>query len=57
MDQREYNIMREKSQDVVCNFVEGIAFGNTLGVALRSLENWWTVKQISQHGEEVSKIY
>ncbi|KAF7311632.1 hypothetical protein MKEN_01066400 [Mycena kentingensis (nom. inval.)] len=35
------------SQDVLCDFLQGLPFGNALGVALRSLGGWWTVKSVS----------
>ncbi|KAF9459360.1 hypothetical protein BDZ94DRAFT_1199681 [Collybia nuda] len=37
----------EPSQDVVCDFVDGWAFGNALGVGIRSISHWWTVESIS----------
>ncbi|THV08034.1 hypothetical protein K435DRAFT_815267 [Dendrothele bispora CBS 962.96] len=40
------SVIRESSQDVVCDFVEGFAFGNALGVGVRSASGWWTVEGV-----------
>ncbi|KAJ7632248.1 hypothetical protein FB45DRAFT_744737 [Roridomyces roridus] len=37
------SIKLEQSQDVICDFVDGYAFGDAIGVGLRSLGGWWTV--------------
>ncbi|RXW24865.1 hypothetical protein EST38_g947 [Candolleomyces aberdarensis] len=34
---------REPLQDVVCDFVDGFAFGKAIGIGLRSTTNWITV--------------
>ncbi|KAJ2916870.1 hypothetical protein MD484_g3582, partial [Candolleomyces efflorescens] len=36
-------LIRETSQDVVCDFVDGFAFGSAIGIGLRSTTNWMTV--------------
>ncbi|KAI1790745.1 hypothetical protein LXA43DRAFT_973466 [Ganoderma leucocontextum] len=36
-------VVREESHDVVCDFVNGWAFGDAVGIGLRSLDGWWTV--------------
>ncbi|TBU28927.1 hypothetical protein BD311DRAFT_757466 [Dichomitus squalens] len=36
-------VVRVDSHDVVSDFVDGWAFGNAVGVGLRSLDGWWTV--------------
>ncbi|KAI9509953.1 hypothetical protein F5148DRAFT_672519 [Russula earlei] len=42
------NIMRVASYDVVPDFIDGIAFGNALGIGLRCLSTyWWTVTALS----------
>jgi hypothetical protein len=42
------NIRHETSRDVIPDFVEGIAFGDALGVGLRCLStSWWTVTALS----------
>ncbi|KAJ7236724.1 hypothetical protein B0H12DRAFT_124090 [Mycena haematopus] len=33
----------EPTQDVFCDFVDGYAFGDAIGVGVRSLGGWWTV--------------
>lgn len=35
------------SHDVACDFVDGWAFGDALGVGVRSIAGWWTVKAAS----------
>jgi hypothetical protein len=35
--------VHEPSQDVICDFVDGYAFGDTVGIGLRSREGGWTV--------------
>ncbi|KAG5718671.1 3',5'-cyclic-nucleotide phosphodiesterase [Termitomyces sp. T112] len=37
-------LVHEPSLDVVCDFVDGKAFGNAFGIALRSISGWWVVK-------------
>lgn len=39
-------VLREPLLDVVCDFVDGHAFGTILGVGLRSVDKWWTVKDV-----------
>ncbi|KAM5531823.1 hypothetical protein V8D89_014522 [Ganoderma adspersum] len=36
-------IVRDESHDVVGDFVDGWAFGNAIGIGLRSLDGWWAV--------------
>jgi hypothetical protein len=46
------NIRREPSHDVVPDFVEGLAFGDALGIGLRCLSRtWWTVTSLSPSPE------
>ncbi|KAG6897845.1 hypothetical protein C0992_010333 [Termitomyces sp. T32_za158] len=40
-------LVHEPSLDVVCDFVDGKAFGDAFGIALRSISGWWTVKSAS----------
>ncbi|PCH38714.1 hypothetical protein WOLCODRAFT_97559 [Wolfiporia cocos MD-104 SS10] len=35
------------SHDVTCDFADGWAFGDALGVGVRSLSGWWTVGNVS----------
>ncbi|KAF8636685.1 hypothetical protein AX17_003490 [Amanita inopinata Kibby_2008] len=39
-------IAHDSTQDIVCDFVEGFAFGTTIGFGLRSIAGWWTVKNV-----------
>jgi len=39
--------VRVSSHDVSCDFVDGWAFGDAIGVGIRSISGWWTVKGIS----------
>lgn len=41
------SVVREASHDIVCDFLDGYAFGNSIGVGLRSLDDWWTVQSVS----------
>ncbi|KAH7927731.1 hypothetical protein BV22DRAFT_1110944 [Leucogyrophana mollusca] len=43
LDIPELRVVHEPSHDVVCDFVDGFAFGSVLGVGLRSLDGWWSV--------------
>ncbi|KAJ6500423.1 hypothetical protein C8R45DRAFT_67979 [Mycena sanguinolenta] len=36
-------VQLESTQDVFCDFVDGYAFGDAIGVGVRSLGGWWTV--------------
>ncbi|KAF7295253.1 hypothetical protein MIND_01064200 [Mycena indigotica] len=37
------NVHLEPSQNVICDFIDGHAFGDALGVGLHSVGGWWTV--------------
>jgi hypothetical protein len=42
------NMRRETPHDIIPDFVEGIAFGDALGVGLRCPStNWWTATALS----------
>jgi hypothetical protein len=43
----EHAVRWEPTQDVVADFVDGWAFGNAIGVGIRSMSGWWTVTDIS----------
>lgn len=43
-DSTPRRIERDSNQDVVCDFVDGFAFGDAIGFGLRSADGWWTVK-------------
>ncbi|EEB93194.1 hypothetical protein MPER_08186, partial [Moniliophthora perniciosa FA553] len=45
------DIVREETLDVVCDFVDGRAFGDAIGIAFRSISDWWTVNDIQVTSE------
>lgn len=55
----KFEMSIEESHHVVPNLVEGWAFGNALGIGLRSSSEWWTVKDIKVTGSawEVSTTH
>ncbi|KAH9901635.1 hypothetical protein C8Q73DRAFT_678452 [Cubamyces lactineus] len=42
-----HSVSRVPSHDVYCDFVDGWAFGDALGVGLSSVDGWWTVQNIT----------
>ena len=40
-------VVRDPTQDVTCDFVDGFAFGDALGFGLRSVDGWWAVKDVT----------
>lgn len=46
MESKPEKVVREASHDVTCDFVDGFAFGDALGVGLRSVDGWWTVEEL-----------
>ncbi|KAG6878795.1 hypothetical protein C0993_008094 [Termitomyces sp. T159_Od127] len=46
-------LVHEPSLDVVCDFVDGKAFGDAFGITLRSVSGWWTVKRASIRNTKV----
>ncbi|KAI0713279.1 hypothetical protein C8Q76DRAFT_621267 [Earliella scabrosa] len=49
-------VVREPSHDISCDFVDGWAFGEALGVGVRSLDDWWTVVGVSTPSLELSLL-
>ena len=47
-------VVRDTAQDVSCDFVDGFAFGDALGFGLRSVDGWWTVKNVSHADHQVN---
>lgn len=47
IEEAEAKLFRVPNQDVIPDFVDGFAFGDALGIGLRSLDGWWKIKQIS----------
>ncbi|OBZ75861.1 hypothetical protein A0H81_04588 [Grifola frondosa] len=39
-------VVLQTSHDVSCDFVDGWAFGDALGVGIRNVAGWWTVKGV-----------
>jgi len=44
--------VREPSQDVICDFMDGIAFGDALGIGIRCIAGWWTVLDVAARNTE-----
>ncbi len=42
-------IAHHKPQDIICDFLNGYAFGNVLGVGIQSLKGWWTVDSVEMN--------
>ncbi|KAJ7093157.1 hypothetical protein C8R44DRAFT_399607 [Mycena epipterygia] len=40
-----HSVIREPTQDVIPDFVDGYAFGDAIGLGVRSLADWWTVTE------------
>ncbi|CAA7270176.1 unnamed protein product [Cyclocybe aegerita] len=40
-------VVHQKTQDVSCDFLDGYAFGDALGIGIQSAAGWWTVKGVS----------
>ncbi|KAJ7582507.1 hypothetical protein C8J56DRAFT_954942 [Mycena floridula] len=51
LEESVVQLVREPSQDVVCDFVQGLAFGDAIGVGLRSISGWWTVTSVNVTGD------
>lgn len=47
-------LAHEPSQDVICDFVDGSAFGHAIGIGIRSISGWWTVGHIMANNRTVS---
>jgi hypothetical protein len=46
------DLVWEPTQDVVPDFIDGLAFGHALGVGLRSVSGWWTVISVKLVDDE-----
>ncbi|KAJ7285998.1 hypothetical protein C8J57DRAFT_1286459 [Mycena rebaudengoi] len=42
-----HSFVLESTQDVLCDFVDGYAFGDAIGLGVRSVSGWWTVTRAS----------
>lgn len=45
-EDRKFEVVRDSSIDVFCDFVAGYAFGDCIGLGLRSIDGWWTVRKL-----------
>ncbi|RPD65838.1 hypothetical protein L226DRAFT_566346 [Lentinus tigrinus ALCF2SS1-7] len=43
-------VIRDTSHDISCDFVDGWAFGDAIGVGIRSLKDWWAVTSVKLSG-------
>ena len=50
------NVVREASQDIICDFVDGQAFGSVLGVGFRSVSGWWTVMSVNAANSTATEV-
>jgi hypothetical protein len=54
----EYIVRRESTQDIFPDFVGGWAFGNAIGVGIRSVSGWWDATGIAlSHPVDVGKKF
>ncbi|PFH45661.1 hypothetical protein AMATHDRAFT_200381 [Amanita thiersii Skay4041] len=57
LEDRLETVVHEADQDVICDFVNGFAFGRTIGLGLRSVSGWWTVQGVKiLHPTEASNF-
>lgn len=56
-DDNTADIVREPSQDIVCEFVDGNPFGNAIGIGLRSRYGWWTVTAAEIKSDKVGDSF
>jgi len=43
---RRTPIILQPSQNEWCDFADGYAFGNYIGVGIQSISGWWTVSSV-----------
>ncbi|KAJ7197231.1 hypothetical protein GGX14DRAFT_545520 [Mycena pura] len=41
-----HSITLESTQNVICDFLDGYAFGDAIGLGVRSVAGWWTVTDV-----------
>jgi hypothetical protein len=45
------------SQTVICDFIDGFAFGEAIGIGIQSIVGWWTVTEVGlQNKTKVSLL-
>ena len=48
----------QPSQTVICDFIDGFAFGEAMGIGVQSIVGWWTVTDVDlQNGSKVPLPY
>ncbi|KAI0670663.1 hypothetical protein C8Q78DRAFT_1070204 [Trametes maxima] len=47
IEEPEHAIVRDSTHDVSCDFVDGWAFGDAVGIGLLSVDGWWIVKDVA----------
>ena len=53
---KQHALEREISHDVLCDFVDGFAFGDVLGIGVRSVGGFWRIDNVEVlDSPEVSK--
>lgn len=55
VDSNQTVVQHESSQDVLCDFVDGLAFGETIGIGMRS-PTWSTVTRVASQHPDVELI-
>lgn len=45
INQKDVNVVREPTQDVIPDIASGWTFGDAIGVGLRTRDGWWSVSQ------------
>lgn len=40
-------VSRQETHDVICDFVDGFAFGEAIGIGIRSVDSWWTLESVT----------
>ncbi|KAF9001962.1 hypothetical protein BDQ17DRAFT_1281013 [Cyathus striatus] len=46
LQEKQDTVVHESTQDVIPDFLAGYAFGEALGIGLRSISGWWTVSEV-----------
>ncbi|KAF9036995.1 hypothetical protein BDZ89DRAFT_1061691 [Hymenopellis radicata] len=54
IEDEELLFAREPTQDVLCDFVDGFAFGDAIGVGMRSITGSWAVTKVSSLSTDIA---